>query len=225
MGFTIPEIDTILEPYAEKSYKKYIEEYKNIAYDLVTEYKPEEILLKADEYAIRKVKRDLEQGFQSLEYNLNTVASSRGDFIFTTLTFGLDERRFAKMVSEAILKVRKEGQGKKGFKKPAIFPKLVFLYDKDKHSKGKELNDLYLEAIDCSSKAQYPDFLSLTGEGYVSSIYLKYRNNEKRWYLGDDNTVQENPNWVDCVISPMGKRKLSPFKTFLTMLMGVRQTI
>ena len=174
MGFTIPEIDTILEPYAEKSYKKYIEEYKNIAYDLVAEYKPEEILLKADEYAIRKVKRDLEQGFQSLEYNLNTVASSRGDFIFTTLTFGLDERRFAKMVSEAILKVRKEGQGKKGFKKPAIFPKLVFLYDKDKHSKGKELNDLYLEAIDCSSKAQYPDFLSLTGDGYVASMYKKY---------------------------------------------------
>lgn len=213
-GFTVPEIDTVLEPYVEKSYKKYIDEYKELAYDLVAEYKPEEILLKADDYAINKIKRDLEQGFQSLEYNLNTVASSRGDFIFTTLTFGLDDRPLAKLISETILKVRQNGQGKEGFKKPAIFPKLVFLYDKELHSKDKPLYDLFLKAIECSSKAQYPDYLSLSGEGYVAGVYKKYANYQKRWYLGEDNKVKENPKWIDCVISPMGKRKLSPFKTF-----------
>lgn len=211
-GFTVPEIDTVLEPYVEKSYRKYIDEYKELAYDLVAEYKPEEILLKAEDYAINKIKRDLEQGFQSLEYNLNTVASSRGDFIFTTLTFGLDTRPLAKLVSETILKVRQNGQGKEGFKKPAIFPKLVFLYDKELHSKDKPLYDLFLKAIECSSKAQYPDYLSLSGEGYVASVYKKYANYQKRWYLGEDNKVKENPNWVDCVISPMGCRAyLSPY--------------
>ena len=166
----------------------------------------------AHKYAISKITRDLEQGFQSLEYNLNTVASSRGDFIFTTLTFGLDERPFAKLVSSIILKVRKEGQGKEGYKKPAIFPKLVFLYDKDKHSEGNILHDLFLEAVDCSCKAQYPDFLSLTGDGYVSDIYKKYKNGVMRWYLGKDNKVKENENWVDNVISPMGCRAyLSPY--------------
>ena len=29
-GFTVPSADLILEPYAEKSYKYYIEKYKNI---------------------------------------------------------------------------------------------------------------------------------------------------------------------------------------------------
>lgn len=207
-GFTVPEIDSVLEPYVEKSHRKYIKEYKDLAYDLVSEYKPEEILSKANEYAINKVKRDLEQGFQSLEYNLNTVASSRGDFIFTTLTFGLDDRPLAKLVSETILKVRGEGQGKEGFKKPAIFPKLVFLYDKELHSKDKALYDLFLKAIECSSKAQYPDYLSLSGEGYVSSVYKKYVNYQKRWYLGEDNKVKENPNWVDCIISPNGLQSL-----------------
>lgn len=112
-GFTVPEIDSVLEPYVEKSYWKYLNEYRDLAYGLVAEYKPEEILLKA---------------------------------------------------------------------------------------------------IECSSKAQYPDYLSLSGEGYVSSVYKKYVNYQKRWYLGEDNKVKENPNWVDCVISPMGCRAyLSPY--------------
>ena len=32
-GFTVPSADLILEPYAEKSYKYYIEKYKNIGLD------------------------------------------------------------------------------------------------------------------------------------------------------------------------------------------------
>lgn len=218
-GETVPEIDTVLEPYVEKSYKKYCNEYDGIykgieKYSTVTGMPRKQYYDLRNQYAMNKVKRDLEQGFQSLEYNLNTVASSRGDFTFTTLTFGLDPRPFGKLVSETILKVRQEGQGKEGFKKPAIFPKLVFLYDKDWHAEGRSLNDLFLKAIECSSKAQYPDYLSLSGDGYVAGIYKKYTNYEKRWYLGEDNKVRENPKWIDCIISPMGKRKLSPFETF-----------
>ena len=66
------------------------------------------------------------------------------------------------------------GQGKKGFKRPVLFPKLIFLYDENLHGKGKELEDIFKLGILCSSKCMYPDFLSLTGEGYVPSIYKKY---------------------------------------------------
>lgn len=60
------------------------------------------------------------------------------------------------MVNKAILKTRKGGQGKEGFKKPVLFPKLVFLYDSKLHGEGCELEDIFEAAIDCSSKTMYP---------------------------------------------------------------------
>ena len=72
--------------------------------------------------AMSKVRLELEQGIQGLEIKLNTVASSRGDYIFVTFSFGNDTNPFAQLVSETILKVRKGGQGKKGFEKPVLFP-------------------------------------------------------------------------------------------------------
>lgn len=38
---------------------------------------------------MKKVERDFEQGFQGIEMKLNTVGSSRGDYPFITMTFGL----------------------------------------------------------------------------------------------------------------------------------------
>ena len=78
------------------------------------------------------------------------------------------------MCSSICLKVRKGGQGKTGFKHPVLFPKLSFFYDENLHGEGKELEWLFDEAIDCSSKSMYPDFISLTGDGYTSETYKKY---------------------------------------------------
>lgn len=170
-GFTIPRVDTILAPYAEKSYKKYIIEYKNIVYgfDGATD-----INQQAHEYAMHKVYRDMEQGFQSWEYRFNTVGSSRGDYPFVAISFGIGQNDFERMATEVALKVRMSGQGKEGFKRPVLFPKLTFLYDKNLHGEGKPMEYLFDIALECSSKTMYPDFLSLTGEGYIPSIYKKY---------------------------------------------------
>ena len=171
-GYTLPRVDTILAPYAEKSYQKYLREFYDITKDYAdsVEGKFED----ADEWAIKKVYRDMEQGFQSWEYRFNTVGSSRGDYPFVAVSFGIGQSRWETMASEACLKVRMGGQGKKGFKKPVLFPKLTFLYDENLHGKGKSLEWLFNVAIDCSSKCMYPDMLSLTGEGYIPSMYKKY---------------------------------------------------
>lgn len=158
-------VDDLLAPYVEKSYNSYKKELES--YGIVNPDKIEEI-------AINKTKKDLEQGIQGLEYKLNSVSSSRGDYPFTTFAFGLDNTRFGVMVSEALLNVRMRGQGKEGFKRPVLFPKLVFLYDENLHGIGKELEWLFDLGALCSSKCMYPDFLSLTGEGYVPSMYKKY---------------------------------------------------
>lgn len=176
-GFTVPEVDKILEPYAEKSYEKYYQEYMKIADDIEYEQVLEIHSKKASEYATGKVQRDFEQGWQGIEMKLNSVGSSRGDYPFVTMTIGLATSKFGKMAAISLLKVHSEGQGKKGFKRPVLFPKIVFLYDKNLHGDGLDKYpsaDVFNAGIDCSSKTMYPDWLSLTGDGYVAEMYKKY---------------------------------------------------
>lgn len=165
-GFTVAEVDTVLKKYAKKSYDKWYKEYLDI--------KGKEYIDEASKYAWNKTVRECEQGYQGVEYKLNTVSSSRGDYPFVTFSFGIDQDKFAKMITKTILNVHKEGQGKKGHKRPTLFPKLVFLYDKKVHGEGGKLRDSFLCAIECSKKTMYPDYLSLSGEGYVPEMYKKY---------------------------------------------------
>ena len=179
-GFTVPSVDLLLEPFAEKSYEKYYRRYIDMGLTARI----------ADREAMKDIQKDFDQGFQGWEYKFNTVASSRGDYPFITMTFGTGTGKFAKIASITMLNVRRKGQGKKNCKKPVLFPKLVFLYDENLHGAGKELEDVFEAGILCSSKSMYPDWLSLTGEGYVAEIYKKY----------------------GAIISPMGSRAfLSPW--------------
>ncbi len=165
-GFTVPEVDTVLKKYARLTYKKYYDEYLSIKGD---SFKDE-----ADKYAWSKVKRECEQGYQGIEYKLNTVSSSRGDYPFVTVTFGLATDRFGKMASITALEVHAKGQGKDGHKRHVLFPKYVFLYDENLHGESKINEDVFEAGIECSSKTMYPDWLSLTGKGYVPEMYKKY---------------------------------------------------
>ena len=163
-GFTVPEVDKILAPYAQKTYERQYQKYIDMGIS-------EEA---ADREATKDVEKDYHDGFQGWEYKFNTVASSRGDYPFITVTMGLGTGKFEKMASIVMLNVRREGQGKKGNKKPVLFPKVVFLYDENLHGEGKVNYDVFEAGIECSKKAMYPDWLSLTGEGYVASMYKKY---------------------------------------------------
>ncbi len=179
-GFTVPEVDKILEPYAEKSYQKYMQEHYNILTDsgiCISELNRKEWNEKSSQYATDKVQRDFEQGWQGIEMKLNSVGSSRGDYPFVTMTIGLATSTLGKMAAISLLKVHSEGQGKRGFKRPVLFPKIVFLYDKNLHGDGSDKYpsaDVFNAGIDCSSKTMYPDWLSLTGDGYVAEMYKKY---------------------------------------------------
>lgn len=163
-GFTVPEVDKILAPYAEKTYKSAVEKYIGLGIDQA----------KAEEVALADVEREFEQGFQGWEYKFNTVASSRGDYPFITVTAGIGTERFAKMATIQMLNVRRKGQGKKECKKPVLFPKIVFLYDENLHGPGKPLEDVFEAGVRCSAKTMYPDWLSLTGKGYIASMYKQY---------------------------------------------------
>lgn len=163
-GFTVPSVDDILEPFAEKSFHNHVEKYLGLGIERE----------KAEEVAWKDLEKEMEQGFQGWEYKFNSVSSSRGDYPFITVTAGTGRSRFAKLVTITMLKVRMNGQGKEGHKKPVLFPKIVFLYDENLHGPGKELEDVFEAVIECSRKTMYPDWLSLTGKGYIASMYKQY---------------------------------------------------
>lgn len=190
-GFTLPEIDTVFEKYMQKSYDKYYNEYYELIKDFVSQTTDaDKIAEKADNYAIEKLSREISQGFQEWEYKFNTLSSSRGDYPFIAATFGLSTTRFGKLMNKICLQVRAEGQGLPGKKRPVLFPKLIFIYDENIHGTGKECEDVFNAAIECSSKCMYPDYLSVSSDNFVGKMYKKYNK----------------------VISPMGCRAyLSPY--------------
>ena len=163
-GFTVPSVDEILAPYAEKSHRKLIEKYRGLGLEEET----------VQNIAWADLEKEMEQGFQGWEYKFNSVSSSRGDYPFITVTAGTVTDKYGKLATKKMLEVRGSGQGKEGHKKPVLFPKIVFLYDENLHGPGKPLEDLFEAGIECSAKTMYPDWLSLTGDGYVASMYKKY---------------------------------------------------
>lgn len=153
-GFTLPEIDTVLAPYAKKSYIRYVDYYfLENGIDLESSKK----------MAMEQTLREIYQGYQGFETKLNTISNSLAQVPFVTITFGLDISFWARKISEIILETRKEGMGND--KQTAIFPKLVFIHRKDINGQADTPNyDLYQKAIDCSKTRLYPDYLSLDGE-------------------------------------------------------------
>lgn len=105
-GFTVPEVDKILEPYAEKTYQKSLVKYERLGIGKEA----------AENEAYADVVREFEQGFQGWEYKFNTVASSRGDYPFITVTGGIGTGRFARLACICMLNVRRKGQGKRNVK-------------------------------------------------------------------------------------------------------------
>ena len=173
-GFTISCIDKVLAKYARKSFKNHLEDIQFEHFEISRQYPNKRQQAKMEDLAWRRLKRELEQGIQGFEIKLNTVASSRGSFPFTTFTFGLVDDEFEKLVAETILKVRKGGQGKEGFTRPVVFPKLVFLYTDSKHGIGAKHEDLFELAIETCAVAMYPDILSLDAQNHVGEMYQKY---------------------------------------------------
>lgn len=179
-GLTVPEVDKVLAPYAEVSYQKHFNRYRNLGVDESA----------AGQAAYEDVEKEMNQGFQGWEMKFNTVASSRGDYPFIAITLGLADDKWGKLAAITALNVRREGQGVPGKKKPVLFPKIIFLYDEEIHGTGCTSEDVFEAGIACSAKCMYPDWLSLTGKGYVPEMYKKYKR----------------------VVSPMGCRAfLSPW--------------
>lgn len=164
-GFTIPEIDTVLAKYAEKSYQSNLK----FILDKFGDITNEDIMETLEQTAYEMTVRELEQGFQGFETKLNTISNSLGQIPFVTITFGLDTTQWGREISKAILNVRIKGIGEN--KSTAVFPKLSFLHRKEINGSPESPNyDIKQLGIQCSRLRLYPDWLSLDS-GNLAEVY------------------------------------------------------
>lgn len=178
-GFTLGSLDKVLLPYVKKSFKTAFDKYFNTCN---LEWDESCAMARSD------VLRELEQGFQSLELKLNTVPCSRGDFAFTTITFGQwdpneaghwenefdeDDREWLCEIGKTILKTRRNGHGQNHH--PVVFPKLVYLYDQKQIGADEWSRELFDEAVKTSAECMYPDYLSLSAKyGAVARLFQEH---------------------------------------------------
>lgn len=88
--------------------------------------------------------------------------SDKKQTAFLTWTFGLGTDKFSRLITDAILEVRKNNF--------AIFPKLIYLHVKEYSGEGMVNEDLYHKAIRVSMTQMYPDYLS-GNEGVQREVF------------------------------------------------------
>lgn len=161
-GQSINGVDRILAPYVRKSFDKY---FKDALDDQKNIYKIEPNEEMAREVAWKRTKKEVRDGIQTMQYQINTLMTTNGQAPFVTLFMyfkpGYEYEKEAAMITEEILKQRLEGIKNEAdvYVTPA-FPKLIYVLDE--HNVNKDSKYYYLTelAAKCTAKRMYPDYIS-----------------------------------------------------------------
>lgn len=174
-GQSINGVDRILAPFARKSFNKYfdavVEEQKEV-------YGIEPDLEKAEEIAWKRTRKEIKDGIQTIQYQINTLMTTNGQAPFVTLFMhfepGFEYEREAAYIQEEILRQRIEGikNDKDVYVTPA-FPKLIYVLDE--HNVHPDSQYYYLTelAAECTAKRMYPDYISakLMRQYYEGNVF------------------------------------------------------
>ncbi len=147
-----------LGKYVKRSKEKYRKRFKAI---LKEEVSKETLNTLVEE----EVKKEIESGVQTIQYQINTLMTTNGQVPFVTLFLQLEENdpyvKENAMIIESILKQRLEGiQNEKGIYVTPAYPKLIYVLDECNALKGGKYDDLTKLAVKCSAKRLYPDYIS-----------------------------------------------------------------
>ncbi len=152
-----------LAPFVQVSRDKYRREVKK-------EF--EELGLPADEETINKaaemrVKAEIVQGVQMIQYQVITLMTTNGQAPFVTIFMYLDEvpegqtRDDLAAIIEEMLRQRIQGvKNEKGVFITPAFPKLIYALDEDNVREGTKYWYLTKLAAKCTAKRMVPDYIS-----------------------------------------------------------------
>ena len=154
-GTTFGNLISGLTPYAKLSLNKYRKEAKNSSWCTTNGI---------ENYAWEQLEKEAKNSAQSLEYEVQTLMTSRGETPF--LTIGLDcidlnadeeTQKIQVLLTKSILNQRIKGLT--GGVTP-VFPKIVYHLEKGNNLlPNDKYHDLYLLALRCSSLRGYPDYV------------------------------------------------------------------
>ena len=161
-GQSINGIDRILAPYVRKSYEKYLE---ITLQEQVEVYGMQPDVIKAEEIAWNRTKKEVKDGIQTIQYQINTLMTTNGQAPFVTLFMHFDPHselaKEAALIDEEILKQRIQGIKNESdvYITPA-FPKLIYVLDEHNVHPTSEYYYLTELAAQCTAKRMYPDYIS-----------------------------------------------------------------
>ena len=161
-GQSINGIDRILAPFVRKSYDKLLAQ---VIEEQVEVYGMEPNMEKAKEIAWKRTRKEVKDGIQTIQYQINTLMTTNGQAPFVTLFMHFDPKseyaKEAALIDEEILKQRIQGVKNDAnvYITPA-FPKLIYVLDE--HNIHPDAPYYYLTelASKCTAKRMYPDYIS-----------------------------------------------------------------
>ena len=152
-----------LSPFVEVSREKFRREIKAENRFINKEFTEEEI----NRMAEIRVKKEIEKGIQTIQYQLQTLLTTNGQTPFVSVFMYLDEvpegraRDDLAMIIEETLKQRYQGiKNEIGVWVSPAFPKLIYVLDEDNITEDSPYWYLTELAARCSAKRMVPDYIS-----------------------------------------------------------------
>ena len=146
---------THLAPFVRSSYDRHYKKYKQRG---LSEKQ-------CEEYAKQDIKKEIEDGVQTFNYQVNSMTNTNGQAPFLSVCMYLGEtdeyKKELAMIIEEFLKQRIEGfKNEKGVYITPAFPKLLYILEEDNIRKGSKYWYLTELAAKCTAKRLVPDYIS-----------------------------------------------------------------
>ncbi len=158
-SITLSHLAPFVQISREKARKEVAEEFKTAQID-VTEEKVKEI-------AEMRVRREIEKGVQTIQYQVITLMTTNGQAPFVTVFMYLNEvpegqtRDDLAVIIEEMLKQRINGvKNEKGVFITPAFPKLIYCLEENNIEPDSKYYYLTKLAAQCTAKRMVPDYIS-----------------------------------------------------------------
>lgn len=131
-----------------------------------------------DDVVQRLMKRELINGIQTLNYQLNTLSACNGQAPFTTVFMYLNEdpeyeKEVAAMTNEMLNQRMLGMKDESGHYTTFSFPKLIYVLDENNIHPDSKYHWLTQKATKCTAKRMNPDYISakIMKENYQGNVF------------------------------------------------------
>ena len=152
-----------LAPFVDVSRQKYKRELKNEFAAIGRECSDQEVSRMAE----MRVKKEVERGVQTIQYQIQTLLTTNGQTPFVSVFMYLDEvpagqtRDDLALIIAETLRQRHEGiKNEVGVWVSPAFPKLIYVLDEDNMTEDAPYWYLTVLAAECTAKRMVPDYIS-----------------------------------------------------------------